>query len=193
MNNQFSIPGLYRTLSAFKDGGSSFEGKGYRDEYSFEDGGPDFSDNASARKNYLGVEVLMPLKLSLPNGEMWEFPVEAIVSVNGKHIRTDRYPKKGDGSGSHKEYWSMDDYSISIKGILINFQDDAYPEEDSFKLRSIVEHGEAKVECSLFRIWGIERIVIDDWDIPFTQGATLQEYSINAKSDKLFDSLLTEI
>lgn len=155
--------------------------------------GGDSEITESSSKNLLGVEIEMPLKFSTPDGDMWEFPVEVIVSVKGQQKRIDRYPMRaGKGNGSIKERWSLDDYSVEIKGTLVDLENGVYPEKDTFVLREILEHGQAKVECPLLRIWGIERLVFDGWDIPFTIGVPLQEFSISAKSDNLFDSLLTE-
>jgi hypothetical protein len=147
----------------------------------------------SKSKNLLGIDIEMPLKLETPDGEMWEFPVEVLVNVKGSHKRIDRYPLRGKGSGTHKERWSMDDYTVEIKGVLVDLKNGAYPEQDSLILREIMEYGQGWVECPLLRIWGIERLAYDSWDIPFTTGVPLQEFSISAKSDNLFNQLLTEV
>ena len=152
----------------------------------------DFAISESSSKNILGQEIVVPFKMETPDGEMWEFPVEVVVSVKGQHKRIDRYPLRGKGQGSHKERWSLDDYTVEIKGVLIDLENGVYPENDSLVLREILESGQAKVECSILRIWGINRLVFDSWDIPFTIGVPLQEFSISAKSDALFDSLLIE-
>ncbi len=135
----------------------------------------------------------MPLNLSVPQKEAWEVPTEPMVSIKGGHRIIRRYPNRSTKGGSIKERWSSDDYGITIKGALINFKEEKYPEDQVKRLREVCEHkGSIKVENTLFRIFGIERIVINNYDIPFTQGLPIQGYTINAYSDQLFDALLTE-
>lgn len=153
----------------------------------------DFVLAESSNKNLLGVDIEMPLKISTPDGEMWEFPVEVLVNIKGQQKRIDRFPLRGKGNGSHKERWSLDDYSIDVKGVLVDLENGVYPEKDSLVLRQILESGQAKIESPILRIWGIERMVFDSWDIPFTVGVPLQEFIFTGKSDNLFDSLLTDV
>ena len=46
------------------------------------------------------------------------------------------------------------------------------------------------VKCQLFEIFGIDRIVVEKFDIPFTKGEENQSYSISAYSDDDWDLLL---
>lgn len=145
------------------------------------------------KKTLIGTQMLMPLTLALPQKPAWEVPTEPMVSISGGHRIIRRYPNRSAGGGSIKERWSSDDYRITIKGALINFEQDRYPEAQVKRLREVCEHkGSIKVENTLFRIFGIERIVISSYDIPFTQGLPIQAYTLNAYSDQLFDRLLTE-
>ena len=145
------------------------------------------------KKTLIGTEMLMPLSIGVPNSPIWEVPTEPMVSIKGGHKIIRRFPNRSTKGGSIKERWSSDDYKITIKGFLIEFSKDKYPEPYVKRLREICQHKEAiKVENTLFRIFGIERIVIESYDIPFTQGLPIQGYTINAYSDELFNSLLTE-
>ncbi len=145
------------------------------------------------KKTLIGTEMLMPLKLGVPQKQTWEVPTEPMVSIKGGHRISRRYPNRSTQGGSIKERWSSDDYGITIKGALINFKEEKYPEDQVKRLREVCEYkGSIKVENTLFRIFGIERIVINDYDIPFTKGLPVQGYTINAYSDQLFDALLTE-
>ncbi len=145
------------------------------------------------KKTTIGTEMLMPLQLGIPQQEPWEVPTKPIVSIKGGNRIVRRYPNRSKKGGSVKERWSSDDYTITIKGALINFKEDSYPESQVKRLREVCEYkGDIKVENTLFRIFGIERIAINSFDIPFTQGLPVQSYTINAHSDQLFDALLIE-
>ncbi len=145
------------------------------------------------KKTLIGTEMLMPLKLGILQKEGWEVPTEPMISIRGGHRIIRRYPNRSTKGGSIKERWSSDDYGITIKGALINFKEEKYPEDQVKRLREVCEYkGSVKVENTLFRIFGIERIVINNYDIPFTKGLPIQSYTINAYSDQLFDALLTE-
>lgn len=150
--------------------------------------------NDQFKKTLNGTDMLMPLTVKIPNGSEWLFPLEPMISLKGGQKIIRRYPNRSKNGGSIKERWSSDDYKISIKGILLDVKNERYPEDQVNQLKKFCEYkGSIEVTNTMFRIFGIERIVITDFDIPFTSGATTQSYTINAYSDKLFDSLLTEI
>ena len=143
------------------------------------------------QKTHLGMEMLMPLKIGIPDRPLWEVPTEPMVSVRGGHKIIRRFPNRGKKGGSIKERWSSDDFKITIKGFLIDFQKEVYPESQVKQLREVCEYqGSLKVENKLMNIFGIERMVIEGYDIPFTQGLPVQGYTINAYSDQLFNELL---
>jgi len=143
----------------------------------------------------------MPLKLGVPvhflsdEQILWKLPTEPMISIVGGHRIAKRYPNHSKKGGSIKERWSSDDYQITIRGVLVNFlEPDKYPENDVKFLRDACEHkGSLKVVNKMFEIFGIERIVIDDYEIPFTEGVNMQAFTIKASSDELFDALLTEL
>ncbi len=126
------------------------------------------------KKTLIGIEMLMPLKLGVPQKETWELPTEPMVSLKGGHLIIRCYPNRSTKGGSIKERWSSDDYGISIKGVLINFKEEKYHEDQIKRLREVCEHkGSIKVENTMFRLFGIERIVITGYDIPFTKGLSI--------------------
>lgn len=145
------------------------------------------------RKTSLGTDLLMPLRLEIPQQGAWEIPTEPMISIKGGHKIIRRYPNRSKNGGSIKERWSSDDFTITIKGALIDLKEEKYPENQIKQLRQFCEYKSSiKVENLLCRIFGIERIVIKDYSIPFTQGINIQSYTISAYSDQLFDTLLTE-
>jgi hypothetical protein len=144
------------------------------------------------KSNVLGIEMILPLTLSIPNLE-WKLEVEPIISIRGSNKIVRRYPNRSEGRGSIKEKWSSDDYQVNIKGFCLEPIESIYPESQVKKLRQILEYkGNVQVENPLLRIFGIQNISINTFDIPHTPGLTIQQFTINAFSDLLFNSLLTE-
>ena len=144
------------------------------------------------KTNAQGVPMEMPLRFRLEEAgeEDWYFPLEPMVSINGEHILIRRQVNKGKTRGTIKERWTQGDYSITIQGVLIG--DGKYPEEDVAMLRKYCEAGKVAVINPLFEIFGISRIAISSWDIPFTSGSHNQNYSIKAYSDDIYKLLLKQ-
>lgn len=140
-----------------------------------------------------GFPMVLPLRLQLeePGAEPWLFPVEPMVSVSGTNIITRRHVSKGQIRGSIKERWTQDDYTVHIEGILMS-EDGTYPKDDVAMLRKFCEKGQVKVLNSLLEVFGISRLSISSWSIPFTSGASNQNYTIDAYSDDVAKLLLTK-
>jgi len=77
-----------------------------------------------------------------------------------------------------------------IEGILMG-ADGEYPEADVSRLRTYCEAGHVKALCPLLEIFGISRMVIESWDIPFTSGTANQNYTLKCYSDDIYKLLLT--
>ena len=132
------------------------------------------------------------MKLS-GESDYWYFPVEPLVSLSCKNNIIRRNVAKNTGvQGTVKERWSRDDYTVSISGILRNFNDSSvYPYNDIQALKYYCEAAESiEVECPLLVIFGITRMAIENFEIPFTKGEDMQAYSITAYSDNLFELLI---
>lgn len=144
------------------------------------------------RTNSLGIPMQQPLRLRLEESgaEEWLIPMEPMISLTGQNLIVRRHVNKGKIRGSIKERWCEDDYSVTIEGILMS-DDGSYPEDDVRKLRSYCEAGHVEALCPLLEIFGISRIVIESWDIPFTSGTANQNYTIKAYSDDIYKLLLT--
>lgn len=141
-----------------------------------------------------GRPMIFPLKLKA--GELTlDFAIEPIISISGANKIVRRYPQKAKKGGSIKERWSSNDYKIKIKGIFLDTKNDEYPAQEVRKLRQICEYQGAVevVENPLFEIFNISRIVIKDFNIPFTVGEHAQSYELSCWSDEMFDALLEEI
>lgn len=144
------------------------------------------------RSNALGIPMALPLsfRLDKAGAEDWLFPYEPMISITGKNIITKRYVSKGRIRGSIKERWTQDDYDIRIEGILMT-QDGTYPEADVARLRAFCEASQVIATSPLLEIFGISRLVIEQWEIPFTAGQANQNYSLSCVSDDIYKLLLS--
>ncbi len=143
------------------------------------------------RTNALGVPMVMPLRFQLEQSgaKEWLFPYEPMISLTGQNILVRRHIAKGRIKGSIKERWCQDDYTVRIEGILMS-RDGKYPEEDVTMLKNFCEAGHVKALSPLLEIFGISKLAIESWEIPFTTGLTNQNYTITAYSDDIYKLLL---
>lgn len=143
------------------------------------------------RTNALGIPMTMPLSLKLeePGAREWLLPLEPMISLTGKHIIKRRQVNKGQIRGSIKERWAQDDYEITIEGVLIG-TDGQYPEADVARLKNFCEAAAVNALSPLLEIFGISRLVIESWEMPFTAGQANQNYTIKAYSDDVYKLLL---
>lgn len=144
------------------------------------------------RTNARGVPMTAPLRFQLEESgaQEWLFPYEPMISINGQNILIRRHVNKGKIKGSIKERWTQDDYTVTIEGILMS-EDGRYPTDDVEKLRSFCEAGQVKALSPLLEVFGIHKLAIESWDIPFTSGVTNQNYSITCYSDDIYKLLLS--
>lgn len=146
-----------------------------------------------------------PLSLSIDSGATWFLlPWEPMISVVGKNNIVRRHVAKFNPeyskvySGSIKERWSQDDYSITITGFLfgrnmIGSVEESFPRADFEKLRQVLTHAkEVMVQCPLLELLGINQIVIEDFTFPFSKGENVQAYEIKAFSDDGYNLLIQE-
>jgi hypothetical protein len=147
------------------------------------------------KSNALGIQMTMPLqvkRIDEPDSAYWTLPIEPMISIHGHNVIVKRDVSKGKKRGSIKERWTQGDYEINIEGLLMNLTaSNKYPEADIRKLRGYCESASLSVLCPLFEIYSISRIVIDDFDFPFTSGPANQAYKIKGYSDDVYKLLLT--
>lgn len=163
------------------------------EDYDYVRGMSDEELEDMVRTNASGVPMTLPLRFRLeePGAKEWLLPMEPMITLSGRHIIKRRQVNKGKVRGSIKERWAQDDYSVTIEGVLIG-QDGSYPEEDVARLRSFCEAARVQVLSPLLEIFGISRIVIESWELPFTSGACNQNYSIKAYSDDIYKLLISK-
>lgn len=145
--------------------------------------------NDVIRQNALGYPMVLPLSLAVPGEEGWLLPYEPIISLTGKNIITRRQVNKGKIRGSIKERWAQDDYSIKIQGVLIG--QNGYPKADVEKLRAYCEAASLEAKNPLLDMFGISRIVIEQYDFPATTGSFNQNYNLTCHSDDIYKLLLS--
>lgn len=163
------------------------------EDYDYVRGMSDAELEDMVRTNASGVPMTQPLRFRLeePGAKEWLLPMEPMITLSGRHIIKRRQVNKGKIRGSIKERWAQDDYSVTIEGVLIG-QDGRYPDEDVARLRSFCEAARVQVLSPLLEIFGISRIVIESWELPFTSGACNQNYSIKAYSDDIYKLLISK-
>ncbi|MDR3350359.1 MAG: DUF6046 domain-containing protein [Prevotellaceae bacterium] len=131
-----------------------------------------------------------------PDDAYWTLPLDPVISVSGKNAIVRRQVLKVDNTvenrrGTVKELWSQDDYEVNIAGVLIGAGD--LPEDELHKLRAYMEARKVlSIESRLLGIFGITRLAVEDYSLPFTKGMENQMYTIKGYSDDMFDLLIKD-
>ena len=152
----------------------------------FGEGGKPLAPDAVPTAN--GVAIRCPLTFAY-NGDSYTLPFEPLISIQGRNILIRNHVLKATENGTVKEMCSADDYSIEIKGIVINTEDDnRLPEEALNRIRKFCEIRRAiEVSSPLLTLFGIQYLAIEDYNFPHTQGYNNQAYVIRGYSDKPFE------
>ena len=142
-------------------------------------------------------EVKIKFETEPDTDEYWfTLPLDPVISVAGKNIIVRRNVAKTDEytvhRGSVKELWSQDDYEINIAGVFIG-KTGELPERELRVLKNICEARLAmNIKSKLLGLFGIFKIVIEEFSFPFTKGMENQMYTIKAYSDDNFDLLIND-
>lgn len=144
-----------------------------------------------------------PLSFTVDEGKtLYLLPYEPMLNINGKNeiirrnVAKSVAPNGATIPGRIKERWNRDDYEITITGVLIGSLmtgdvSDCYPIDDFLKLKEVVTAPKSlRVKCALFELLGINQIVIEEFNFPFTKGENVQAYEIKAYSDYDYKLLL---
>jgi len=142
-------------------------------------------------------EQFFPLSLSIDEGKTWFLlPYEPLINVSSKNTIVRRSVAKAQLNGTVKERWARDDYEITITGALfgeyeIGDYGRCYPRKDFEKLKKFLTAATVvAVKCELLQLLGINNIVIESFDFPFTKGENVQAYEIKAYSDESIKLIL---
>lgn len=134
------------------------------------------------------VAMVLPLSFRLPDGSWWLFPIEPLISISGKNTIVRRNVAKSDKRGTIKERWAEDDLHINIQGTLVHPDLSTYPSTDLSTLyQAITQRKAVEVKNELLQLLNVHQIVIEPYSFPFSKGENVQNYSIDAYSDDLYE------
>lgn len=115
----------------------------------------------------------------------WTFPVDPIVSVSAS--KTVVQTQMTGGVGPVVEEVALEGYTVVIRGVLINEDNDDYPFDQVARLNNLfTKMGGLKVQNNILnRCYGIDRLVIKNHSEQGEAGIqSMQAYSITAVSDR---------
>lgn len=122
--------------------------------------------------------------------DKFKLPIDPVISFRSKNIIKRRYVAKKKKRGSIKEYWSLDDWEISITGVIIE-EDKTTRENYIRQIRELCSVPcSIPIICELFNEMDIHNIAIEDYDFPFTPGEENQAFSLKCYSDDTYDLLV---
>jgi hypothetical protein len=134
------------------------------------------------------VSMVLPLSFRLPDGSWWLFPVEPLISISGKNTIVLRNVAKSERRGTIKERWAEDDLRINIQGSLVHSDLYAYPSQELSTLRQAITQRKAvEVKNELLQLLNVHQIVVESYSFPFSKGENVQNFSIDAYSDDLYE------
>lgn len=160
-----------------------------------------FTDKGSLLSEKLqGIDIMLPVRFYDGSQLLMHLPY-TVVKINGK--KTIIETPLGERRGTVKEQFNIDDYSISVKGFLID-QDRNFPEAQLEQLRTLYETANAiTLDNALTNIFLTDpalkedeqrRVVIYDFDVAEVQGGRIyvRPFSMMLKSDSIFTLELEE-
>ena len=140
------------------------------------------SNNAPVSRNKYGMPIHSKVII-----EEEELPDEPMITVKLSKKITET---NVDGvEGSFKEEYSINDYTVTIKGIFISDQEDTYPKDWVSSLHDWARLNKSvSVKNDVLSFFKIDKIAIYSVDFPAVPGEhNAQGWVINAKSDFDFD------
>jgi hypothetical protein len=149
--------------------------------------------------NILGQPLFMPIALEIPppttggTPELVLLPNEPTIQINVAKIVVKTQMVGAVIGGTVKEFITLDDYQITIRGIALNTkQKKVYPEDDIYKIHELfLKHEAVSIKCGLTALLGINKVVIESFDLPSMIGVQhAQAYELKMISDR--DWILTE-
>ena len=144
--------------------------------------------------------IRMATVLSIP-GFTYPLPNEPIIQIDGGREVVVGMPygmtmsnaggvSVNSNRGSTKEIPAYKDWSITIEGLIVNLDEDDYPEEELKQLQQILEYnGPITIQNDACRTKGITQVVALDWSFPREagEGVRYQRYRIDLLSDNDYE------
>lgn len=137
------------------------------------------------------------------SGSYYTLPWEPLISISGGAEIVKRSVAKISNAststeyiGTVKERFSAKDYAITITGVLLGKNmtggyENTFPRKDFEALRDYCLHPKGlDVQCELLQLLGINRIVVESFNFPFSKGEEVQAYELQCLSDFTADFLL---
>ncbi|KAB2918686.1 MAG: hypothetical protein F9K23_00685 [Bacteroidetes bacterium] len=125
--------------------------------------------------------------------QQYNFPVECLMEAKApKIIEKTTMPGR---KGSVKEYITQGDYEITLRGFLVDYENDVYPAERVQELNAVFEDNTALVVKSRYlNGLGIFNVVIQDIKWPVMEGyANCQPFEIQLLSDEPIELELQDV
>jgi hypothetical protein len=165
----------------------------------FTEGGNKMVNGAPVTKySYMGTPIFDYIKITPGtyydwNGKLqpipkYQFPYECVVELNQPSIIEETF-LKGRRSGSVKEVIGLDDFYITIRGFIINYNTRDYPTEAVEAFRNVIKlPTELEVESPFLNMFDIDELVIFDRNIPQIEGSLhYQPFTLMCKSNIPFN------
>lgn len=131
----------------------------------------------------LGTPIYEQIQL-IGNGRDFTFPDWPLIDIAASKniVKT---PVRG-LNGTVKEFIAIDDYQINIRGILINYDSDQYPEDLVYELHEVFKINEAfQVISPVINLLDVNSLVIQDLRLPEVEGYNnIQPFVLQCLSDR---------
>ncbi len=149
--------------------------------------------NETVLKDVLGRSFFMDFKVEL-EGVQYYLPNEPLVSISLQNTIVKTVVLGREKKGTVKEWISNDDYSLTIRGVCVEKNQEQFPYSQVELLRKLSEHRKSiEIQNDLLRLFGIYSIVIESAEYEDMLGMpNAQKYTIKALSDTDFFADLTE-
>lgn len=142
----------------------------------------DFTENGDL------FAAFMPLKLQMPDSSYWTLPIEPLISISGENIVKMRSVSKSQARGTVKERWAEGDIHISVQGSFINSDMMKYTDREVQKLRqAVTQRRTIGVQNHILSLLNVSNIVVLSYNLPFSKGENVQNWSFEAVSDNKTD------
>jgi hypothetical protein len=140
--------------------------------------------NQDKLTTYLGTPVFADIILSNQDENKSIQLTACVVEVNQAKI-IERTTVRG-RNGTVKEYWSMDDFEVRLRGAIIEQRTDYYPNEEVQNLHDLLKLPESlKVVSRFLQMFDIYELTVKDYYFPPIEGVTnVQYFDITCYSDE---------
>jgi hypothetical protein len=117
----------------------------------------------------------------------YDFPFECIVEITQPTMAQETFVM-GKVGGSVKEFMGVDDWYITIRGFIINYESSDYPTDQVNEFIELISHPtELQVESPFLNMFDINEMVIMDRQIPQIEGSLhYQPFTLLCKSNEPF-------